>query len=176
MRVSVAKIAAAIAGAAVMAAAVLAGTAWYHQSAVQAPLVRAVSRVGGLSQARITPHGHGVIVSLKPGANLAHVYPAVEAAARSATGHPVAVTVEDHPTQAERALMAQMRFVVATGEATGQYITMQQALERQAQAGHLRLAVAMGSAHLYVTLTDASAHRLLQVIDLPKEGGAHAQP
>lgn len=169
-----ARIAAAAAGAAVMAAAVLAGITWYHHSAVQAPLIQAVSHVGGLSGTQLTAGGAGVTVSLKPGARLAEVYPAVEAAARAAAGHSVPVALADHPTAAERALMAQMQFVVATGEATGQYVAMQQALEAQAKQAHLQLAVALGGAHLYLTITDAHAHRLMQVVALPKGGAVRA--
>lgn len=175
MRMSLTQGGAAAAGAAIMVAALLLGVGWYHRAAVQAPLVRAAAGIPGLARTRLAPGAQtGLAIALKPGADVARVYPAVEAAARTVAGHPVAIAVTDNASASERALWANLQFVVATGTSTGQYVAMQRALTADARTAHLQLALAMGSTHLYLTLSDGHGQRLIRVVALPKDGAASA--
>ncbi len=174
MRVSLMHVGVAAAGAAIMAATLLLAVGWYHRAAVEAPLAKAAG-IPGLAHTALGPPGQtGLTITLAPGADVARVYPAVEAAARGAVGHPVPIAVQDNATARERALWANLQFVVATGTATGQYVAMQRTLVADARTAHLHLALALGSAHLYVTMADGRGHRLIRVVPLPKGGAARA--
>lgn len=175
MRMSLTHWGVAAATAAIVVAALLLGVGWYHRAAVQAPLVKAASGIPGLARTKLAPGDPtGLTIALKPGADVAQVYPAVEAAARTVAGHPVGITVTDNASAPERALWANLRFVVATGTSTGQYVAMQRALTADARTAHIALTLAMGSAHLYLTLSDGHGHCLIRVVALPKGGAARA--
>lgn len=162
---------AAVAGATAAVILLTAGLAWYHQAGVEAPLVKAVAGVPGLARDTLTPGtSDGLTIWLRPGANVASVYPQVEAAAERATGQAVPLLVADNPTSSEVALLTNLQFVIATGEATGQYVAMQRAVETDAAAAGLSADVELGAAHLYLTVTNASGHRLVHVFKLPKGG------
>jgi len=162
---------AAAAGAVAAVALLTAGLAWYHQAGVDAPLVQAVHGVPGLARDALTPGtAEGITIWLRPGANVATVYPQVEARARQATGQAVPLVVEDNPSPGEVALLNNLQFVIATGEATGQYVTMQRTVEAEASTAGLTVNEELGASHFYLTVMNRSGHRLIRVFNLPKGG------
>lgn len=140
----------------------------YQRDAVRTPLGLAVARVPGVARAVVTGTGgdETVAIWLKPGASLSVVYPAVQATVARMTGRTLAVEIRDDRTPAEAALYNSLRFVVAQGEATGQYVAMVDQVDRLAARAGDRAELVLGDNALYLTLTDARRHRLLAVLPL----------
>lgn len=88
---------------------------------MQTPLVQATAGIPGLARTELAAGGQtGLTIALKLGADVEGVYPAVEVAARTVAGHPVAIAVTDNVSARERTLWANLQLAAATGEYTGQ--------------------------------------------------------
>lgn len=153
----------------VLTLGVLRGAQWmYTASAIKSPLVRTIGEIHGVRHVTVNPNGN-VFVSIRSGGNLMTVYQSVSAKATDVLGHaPSGIELNNSPTPALTSLANQSRFVVAQGEATGQYVTMKNALAKLAQQHRATAVVEMGSTHLYITLKSGH-HVLYQVI--PLNGG-----
>ncbi len=130
----------------------------YRATAVETPLVSNLSRVAGVSQARL--EGNSVVVRIKPGADLMTVYRDVAAQAKATTGHaPAKIDIVSHADVTLAQLQKDVPFIIAQGEATGQFMAMKTsivAMARQHQAG---VTVELGAHHLYLTFSHH--HRVL---------------
>jgi hypothetical protein len=140
----------------------------YQRDAVRTPLGLAVAHVPGVARAVVSGTGDDetVAVWLKPDADLSVVYPAVEATVSRMAGRALPIDIHDDHTPQEAALYNTLRFVVAQGEATGQYVAMVDQVNHLARAAGDRAELVLGDNALYLTLTDAHHHRLLAVLPL----------
>ncbi|MCL8208051.1 MAG: hypothetical protein K6V97_08290 [Actinomycetia bacterium] len=140
----------------------------YQRDVVRTPLGQAVARIPGVARAVVTGSGsdEAVGIWLKPGAALSSVYPAVQDTVTRMAGRALPVTIHDDRTPAEAALYNRLRFVVAQGEATGQYVAMVDQVDRLAAQAGDRAELVLGDNAMYLTLTDARQHRLLAVLPL----------
>jgi hypothetical protein len=177
VRISVKQAIAALIGAAITVGLSWLGVAWYHRAVVQTPLARAVAHIKGVRRVNLSGAG-GLTIWIEPTANIADVYPVVEAAARQAAGSAVPIQVGDHPTAGETALMNRLQFILATGQATGQYVTMERRVAAAARAAHENVSLALSATRLFVTIGTSRAgapdRRLIEVLVLPKGGNQSA--
>jgi hypothetical protein len=175
VRISLRQIFTTVATVALTLSVLYAGQQFYNRTAVSMPLARAVQTVPGVARAAVTGQGGNLTVKiwLKPSATLAVVYPEVVGAARRAAGQAVAVTVADDATPGERATYALMRFIIAQGEATGQYVAMLSAVQTTARRHGERATLVLGNQNLFLTLVDGQGHRLLAVLPLTLGGDTH---
>ncbi len=145
---------------AVMLAAALATIAvlWsgqqiYRTSAVRNPLVQAVERVAGVRRAWVPAGATGTLtVQLRPAADVMATYQAVERAAQQRLGYAAKVVVVGQPNRWLNALENRVRLIIAQGEATGQYVAMNQQVSGVARADGARATVEIGNYHLFVSL------------------------
>lgn len=144
----------------------------YTDSAVRTPLMQTVKTVPGVSRAQLAPD-NAIEIWLKNGADLMSTYDGVQTQAAAALGKPPkAVKVMGNPTPAMSRLAQSLRFVIAQGESTGQYVAMHNAIDRQAHTAHMTAATEMGDFTVYLTLTQGK-HHLYQVIPITLSGGAN---
>jgi hypothetical protein len=178
VRISIKQIVAALVGAAIAVGLSLAGLKWYKRAQVQTPLTQSVAHIPGVRRVRLDASGGSLTIWLTPTANIASVYPRVAATLKHVAGGSVSIQVADTPTPAETALMARLQFVLATGEATGQYVTMQQQVAAAARAAHEPVSLQLDASYLYITIGTVRPggpdHRLIHVFPLPKGGVAGA--
>ncbi|MDA8193184.1 MAG: hypothetical protein M0Z53_04175 [Thermaerobacter sp.] len=150
-------------------AALLSADWVYRTSVVRMPLQQAVARIPGVQRAMMPSAGR-LSVQIRPSADLMAVSQAVNATAARVLGHaPPALLIEDHPSAQLTALAGQLRFVVAQGEATGQYVAMRRTILREATQAGAQAVVEMGNAHLYLTL-HRGPNVLYQILPLPTGG------
>lgn len=144
----------------------------YRTSAVTTPLVQNVLKISGVRHVRFTASGE-VWVAVNPGADLMSVNQAVTAEATRILGHaPRSIVYPGQPSPALTALANQVRFVVAQGEATGQYVAMERQIGALARSHAAAATVEMGIHHLYITLTQGS-HVVYEILPLPQGGAYH---
>ena len=130
---------------------VLWGGQWlYVTTAVQSPLARSVGQIAGVQ--RVSVQNSQVIVQMKPQANLMTVYRAVLRQVGSTPGRtPAGITVQSHADATLNSLAGRVQFIVAQGEATGQYVAMRSNIDRLAARNHSSATVQLGSTRLYMT-------------------------
>lgn len=147
------------------------GQRLYQKTVVQSPLIASLGTIRGVSQAHIK---NGVVtVRMKPGADLMTVYRTVSAAADQALGHaPASIHVVSHPDAALNRTAQDSAFVVAQGEATGQFVTMKSNILQLAHTHHVNATVELGTHHLFVTFSHQGAV-LYQVVPVSIGGGTH---
>lgn len=149
----------------------LMGAQWvYLSSAVRSPLLHSLQNVPGVRTVQVSSHG-AVTVDLAEHSNLMAAYQAVAAKAQQVTGRaPSSIAVLSHPSSDMVSLVDPLRLIIAQGEATGQYVAMNSAIQKLAGQHHLTSAVQLGNHHIFVTL-DAPGYWLDIVMPL-RLGGA----
>lgn len=148
--------------------ALWAGHRLYQQTTVTSPLVDTFSHVSGVKRA--TVHSDTVTVQLNPNANLMAVYRSINNHATTVLGHvPTSIDLVNNTDGSLNGLASNMAFVIAQGQATGQFVTMQTHLLAMAKQAGVTANVQMGSHHLYLTLRQES-HVLYQVIPVNPGG------
>lgn len=150
----------------------------YTSSIIQTPLVRTIDGVPGVRRATIGPKD-AIAVELTPTANLMTSYQTVSRDAAASLGRaPSQINVINHATGQMMQVSDQLRFVVAQGIATGQYVAMNDTVQRIATAAHLNANVQLGASHIYVTLTSLHgryhAYLVMSSANTPTGGGGHA--
>ena len=150
---------------------ILRGAQWvYLRSVVRSPLKETIDHIHGVSQVAVTPQG-GVTVTLTKNANLMSSYEAIESAGKSVLGHSLTNLVIDSRTNAAmNTVVNSLRLIVAQGEATGQYVSMNTAIHHLAAKHHLAATVQLSNHHIFVSL-QSHDHWLDEVMPL-KLGGA----
>ncbi|AEJ39841.1 hypothetical protein TPY_1660 [Sulfobacillus acidophilus TPY] len=153
--------------------ALLRGAQWvYLTTAVKSPLVQTMGSIPGVERVSLTPNGE-VTVVLNPSADLMTVYRQVEVVATQTLGHtPTGISMVNHANPALVQLANNVRFEVAQGEATGQYVAMKNQIQAMAAQSHSQATVELGNTHLYITLRQGS-HVLYDVIPIVLGGGQH---
>ncbi|MBX5466725.1 MAG: hypothetical protein K6U14_04410 [Firmicutes bacterium] len=144
----------------------------YTQSAIDAPLLQAVRAVPGVQSATwLNPDT--LTIALSPSADLMATYEAVKLRA-SALGMTVTpVVAPGRPDAVLRQLDNQIHFAVAQGEATGQYVAMDQAILAMARARGVTASVELGQSHLFITLRRGAAYYFEVLPVALGGGGAH---
>lgn len=169
MRVTVKQALIAGIAAATTLAALLSADWIYQTTVVRTPLQQAVANIPGVQRVMMPSAGQ-LSIQMRPSADLMAVSQAVNSAAARVLGHaPPGLVIADHPSARLAALAGQLRFVVAQGEATGQYVAMRRAILREAAQAGAQAVVEMGNAHLYLTLHRGS-NVLYQILPLPTGG------
>jgi hypothetical protein len=124
----------------------------YHTSVVDNPLVSQLGAIAGVRHADV--HQGAVVVTVNRQVDLMSVYQNVATNANTALGHaPARIVIKNNPNPALTALSRNVEFVVAQGEATGQYVAMKKAIENLASQHHAGVSVEMDSHHVYLTFT-----------------------
>ncbi|HBQ94329.1 MAG: hypothetical protein M1493_05925 [Firmicutes bacterium] len=150
---------------------ILRGAQWvYLHSVVRSPLRQSISRIHGVSRVSINPQGE-ISVILTKDANLMGTYEAIETATKSVMGHaPANLAIHNHPNASMNSMVNALRLIVAQGEATGQYVAMNKAIQHLAGDHHMTATVQLSNHHIFVSLQSKS-HWLDEVMPL-KLGGA----
>ncbi|PSR23806.1 MAG: hypothetical protein C7B45_01990 [Sulfobacillus acidophilus] len=149
-----------------------AGQQVYRSAMVESPLVSNLGAIAGVRQARI--QGNTVTVSMQSHANLMNVYQTVELKATEFLGHaPQKVVIESHSDSVLEQLANNVAFVVAQGEATGQYVAMKNTIATMARSQHAAVNMQMDSHHLYLTFHHHTAV-LYDVVSIALGGSSHA--
>lgn len=149
-----------------------AGQHLYRSTVVESPLVSNLGAIAGVHEARI--QGNTVAVAVNSNANLMSVYQAVVAKATQSLGHaPQKVTIQSHSDAVLNQLANNVAFVVAQGEATGQYVAMKNTINAMANRQDTQVSMQMDSHHLYLTFRHHQAV-LYDVVPLTIGGGDHA--
>ncbi|MCY0898232.1 MAG: hypothetical protein OWU33_04745 [Firmicutes bacterium] len=129
------------------------GQRLYQSLAVKSPLLTSLGAITGVRQASVKENA--VTVTLAPDADLMAVYQAVSQSATRLLGHPPArIVVVSHPDTTLTTLAENVAFVVAQGEATGQFVAMKNTILSMAQRDHVSARVELGTHHLYLTFRD----------------------
>ncbi len=154
----------------VVALGILRGAQWvYVRSAVRSPLKQAIIRLHRVSQVVVNPH-ESVTVTLTKNANLMSSYEAIQNASKNVTGHVLTkLVIHNHANAAMNGLVNSLRLIVAQGEATGHYVSMNAAIQRLAQDHHMQATVQLSNHHIFVALKSQN-HWLDEVMPL-KLGG-----
>lgn len=148
------------------------GQRLYQTTVVQSPLVASLGTIAGVRTAHLK-QGR-VTVQMGPGADLMKVYRAVYRAADEKLGHaPVAINVENHSSTALNQVAQSAAFMVAQGEATGEYVAMQTNIQKLAARHGMSARVELGTHHLYLTFRQRG-RVLYQVIPVVIGGASHA--
>ncbi len=130
----------------------------YTSSVIRTPLVRTIEHVPGVQRVTMGPK-NAIAIDLTPTANLMTSYQTVTADATRSLGQaPRQITLVNHATGAMIAVTNQLRFVVAQGIATGQYVAMNDSIQQMAARAHLTANVELGTNHVYVTLSSSKGH------------------
>ncbi len=150
----------------------------YTSSIIRTPLVRTIEKVPGVHHVTIGPKD-AISVALVPTANLMISYRSVLTDATTSLGRaPGHITLVNHATNAMTAVANQLHFVVAQGIATGQYVAMNESIQRMASHAHLAAHVQLGTNHVYVTLASPHGHYrtylVMSLADATTGGGQHA--
>lgn len=150
----------------------------YTSSIIRTPLMRTIEGVPGVRHATIGPKD-AIGLDLTPTANLMTSYQTVSRDATVSLGQaPSLITVANHATGQMTQVADQLRFVVAQGIATGQYVAMNDTVQRMATRARLRANVQLGASHIYVTLTSLHgrhhAYLVMSSANTPTGGGGHA--
>ncbi|NMP20811.1 hypothetical protein [Sulfobacillus harzensis] len=144
----------------------------YQKTIVQSPLVATLGSIGGVRSAQMK--NGTVTVKVKPGADLMSVYRAVYEAADARLGHPpTAIVFASHANSRLNAVSESASFMVAQGEATGQYIAMESNIQKLAASHGATARVELGTHHLYLTFRQGSSV-LYQVVPVTIGGTSHA--
>lgn len=147
--------------------------ALYMTSAVRTPLIKTVDRVPGVEGVHISSSGI-VNVQMKSTADLMAVYQAVNAESTAVLGHPPkAILFRNNPSPKLMSLTNQIRFIVAQGEATGQFVAMKNTIDQLCQRNGVTDDVEMGSANLFVTLKSQHQHVMYLITPLHLGGDSH---
>lgn len=152
---------------------ILRGIEWlYVTSALRTPLIQSVERLPGVIGVQLLP-SDTVMVRMKPQADLMTVYQTVDAEVTAVYGRaPASIAFVDNPDATLNQLAGQIRFVVAQGEATGQYVAMETQIAKLAADHHVVAHTELGYSNLFLTLKSAH-HVLYQIIPLNLGGGVH---
>lgn len=150
----------------------------YTSSIIRTPLVRTIEGVAGVHQVTMGPKD-AIALELDPAANLMTSYQTVSRDATASLGHaPSQISVVNHATGQMTQVANQLRFVLAQGIATGQYVAMNASIQRMATAAHLNANVQLGASHIYVTLTSPHgryhAYLVMSSANTPTGGGGRA--
>ena len=149
----------------------LVGQRVYQTMVVQSPLTTNLGTIQGVRQASF--HHSTVTVRVSPHANLMGVYQAVMRRAIASLGHaPQKVIIIGHPDPALTHLANNISFVVAQGEATGQFVAMKHTITTMAQKIGASCSLQLDDHRLYATFT-ARHHVLYDVIPIMIGGGSH---
>jgi hypothetical protein len=149
-----------------------AGQHVYRSAMVESPLVSNLGSIAGVRQARV--QGQSVIVSMRPSANLMNVYQTVVLKATSILGHaPQNVVIQSHPDPTLDQIANNVAFVVAQGEATGQYVAMKNTIAAMARGDHTAVSMQMDAHHVYLTFRRHGAV-LYDVVPIAIGGSRHA--
>jgi hypothetical protein len=155
-------------------AVLYAGQQIYNRTAIATPLSGALQAVPGVKTATVhNSPSLAVAIRLTSRGDLALVYPRAEAVIQSLTGRAVPLTVLDNHSPAEERTYESLRFVIAQGEATGQYVAMAQEVSSLAARHGEHATLVMDGQHLFLTLTDSARHRLFAVLPMTLGGAAH---
>ncbi len=147
------------------------GQRLYQTTVVQTPLMASLGAIHGVTEA--TMNGGRVTVRMRAGSDLMSVYRTVWQAADQALGHaPASVTIVSHPDATLNAVSASAQFIIAQGEATGQFVAMRDNLVHLAGAHQASASVELGSHHLYLTFHHQGAV-LYEVVPVTIGGGSH---
>ncbi|MCY0879843.1 MAG: hypothetical protein OWU84_13010 [Firmicutes bacterium] len=164
MRVSVRQVLVTFAAMILTVTALLVGQRLYQATAVNSPLLTSLGAIPGVRRARVT--GSTVTIALDPHANLMQVYEEVSAAATHLLGDPPArIVVVNHPDPTLTNLANNVAFVVAQGEATGQFVAMKNTIQSMATHDQVSAVVELGTRHLYLTFRH-QGHVLYDVFPL----------
>jgi hypothetical protein len=151
---------------------VLRAATWvYTESAVHTPLIQTVRAVPGVARAAWL-EGGAVEVALKPSADLMQTYEAVRSRTQAFGQTADPVVEPGNPSLTLTRLANQLRFAIAQGEATGQYVEMDRTILAMARAAGVEASVELGNTHLFITLRQGN-HYLFQVLPLNLGGGGH---
>lgn len=144
----------------------------YQTTVVQSPLTANLGTIQGVRQ--VSLQHNTVTVRVSPHANLMGVYQAVVHRATTSLGHaPQKVVIVGHPDPTLTHLANNISFVVAQGEATGQFVAMKQAITNMAQKVGVTSSLQLDGHHLYATFT-SHQHVLYDVIPITIGGISHA--
>jgi hypothetical protein len=133
------------------------GQSVYRSRVVQVPLVSQLDHLTGVRRAAVSPVG-STTLWLTSQANLKRVYQqAMQKVANSARRQAPAVTVVNQPSSSLARLANDVRFIIAQGEVTGQYVAMKNAIQSLARRSSATASVQLGAHHLYVTLRERQA-------------------
>ena len=172
MKFSAKQIFVALASLVITLGALFAGQRLYHTAVVEKPLANQLGSIIGVRQAYL--QGGNLIVRLKPKSNLMTVYQRVTANAALTLGHvPSQIEIIGKPNNSLKSLANNMAFVVAQGEATGQFVAMKGDIQSLAARAGASARVELDPHHLYLTLKEGH-HILYDVIPLSIGGPGHA--
>lgn len=154
-------------------AALYVGRHLYHSTTVKTPLTHALRQVSGVRDVRVgdAETNTGVQIWLTSRGQLATIYPTVQNLVATIAGRALPVRIMDNPTAAETSLYNQLRFVVAQGEATGQYVAMEREVNQVAAKAGDHAQLVLGRNEIFLTLIDKAHHRLMAVLPLNIGGG-----
>ena len=172
MRISVKQVFTAVIAMVISLAALFLGQRVYQSTVVSTPLIANLGSLKGVNEARLV-HGT-VVVSLKPGSDLMTVYQNLVSRARAQTGRaPAGIVVKSRPDAVLKRLQASVPFVIAQGQATGQFIAMKANIEHLAKSRGATVRVEMDSHRLYLTFSH-QGRVFYDVVPITIGGGAHA--
>lgn len=147
------------------------GQRLYQSTVVESPLMSSLGSIEGVSHARI--EGNTVTVQLNGRSDLMTVYQTLVTKATAALGHaPSNVVVVSHPDSALSTLASNVQFVVAQGEATGQFVTMKNTIEKMANQQHVESNLQLNAQHLFLTFHHHGAV-LYDVVPVRIGGASH---
>lgn len=142
----------------------------YTNSAIRTPLVQTIQSVSGVSRAQMRAD-NTLVIWIKSNADLMTTYHGVQAKASAALGKaPQNIVIMGNPTPAMTRMSQTLRFVIAQGESTGQYVAMNQSIKQDAQRANMSASAELGNYSIYLTLRQGN-HRLYQVVPITLEGG-----
>lgn len=158
MKVTVKQIISVLVGFAVSLAVLRGAQTVYTSSIIRTPLVRTIEKVPGVQRVIMGPK-EAIVLALTPTANLMASYQTAMADATASLGQPPRqITVVNHATAQMTAVTNQLRFVVAQGIATGQYVAMNDSIQQMAKKAHFTANVQLGARHVYITLASQHGH------------------
>lgn len=143
----------------------------YHTAVVQTPLIAHVGAVKGVDHVAI--NGSTVTIHVIPGSNLMAVYQNVVKRATTTLGHsPHQVIVVGHSDSRLSQLANNVAFMVAQGEATGDFVAMKNSIQSAATKVGVSVAEQMDNYHLYLTF-QTDHHVLYDVLPITIGGYDH---
>lgn len=147
------------------------GQRLYQRTVVQTPLMASVGTISGVTHAALS--GGTLTITLKPNADLMTVYRSAYQAADQTLGHaPSRIVVANASDSTLNRVAQSAAFIVAQGEATGQFVALESNIHHLAGQNQVQADVELGAHHLYLTFRQHH-HVLYQVVPVAIGGGTH---
>lgn len=148
--------------------------AFAQRETVVGPLMRMLAQIKSVQHYQVIRKGSSteVAVKLAPKANLESVYhQVVQTATRVISPSQLQISIQGNTDTALKQVNRTMDFAIQQGIATGDYVKMQQRIQKDAKTAHITASVSIDSSNIYLSLAQGK-HNLYQVVPIYLNKGA----